>query len=195
MNEEIWKPIEEFLTYEVSNFGNVRSMPKKHIRKNAYRPYKTVEINLKKIIMLKFYVRKKNNNPTCVTVNLRKNNKTKVCRVHRLVLTAFIRKPEKNEEGCHNDGNPLNNNLTNLRWDTHHNNCLDMVKHGTKSLPPIKYGEKHHKTTLNENDIIQIRNQSYYHGLFVDLSKKYNVNAMTISRIYKNLSWKYFKEN
>ena len=33
-------------------------------------------------------------------------------------------------EGCHNDGNPLNNRLENLRWDTHLENCRDTIRHG-----------------------------------------------------------------
>ena len=37
MNNEIWKPIPEFEgLYEVSNFGNVRSLDRKIIQKNAF---------------------------------------------------------------------------------------------------------------------------------------------------------------
>lgn len=42
--------------------------------------------------------------------------------VHRLVLTAFRGPCPTGKEGCHNDGDHTNNQLRNLRWDTHRNN-------------------------------------------------------------------------
>ncbi len=36
-------------------------------------------------------------------------------------------------EGCHNNGNPADNRLSNLRWDTPANNCADKRRHGTIS--------------------------------------------------------------
>jgi hypothetical protein len=50
--------------------------------------------------------------------------------VHQLVLEAFVGPCPQGLEGCHNDGNPSNNHLSNLRYDTHINNCLDTVLHG-----------------------------------------------------------------
>ena len=50
--------------------------------------------------------------------------------VHRLVLTAFVGPPPEGTECCHNDGNPQNNRLENLRWDTHQSNLLDQAVHG-----------------------------------------------------------------
>jgi hypothetical protein len=52
--------------------------------------------------------------------------------VHRLVARAFLGPPvEKGMEVCHWDGNPTNNSLSNLRWDTRSGNKLDEVRHGT----------------------------------------------------------------
>src|SRR5690606_27256834 len=51
--------------------------------------------------------------------------------VHRLVLIAFVGAPPAGFEGCHNDGDRLNNSLENLRWDTHSANMQDTVTHGT----------------------------------------------------------------
>jgi hypothetical protein len=34
-------------------------------------------------------------------------------------------------EGCHENGDPTNNRLANLRWDTPGNNNLDKQRHGT----------------------------------------------------------------
>ncbi len=45
------------------------------------------------------------------------SNKRYTRMVHRLVLEAFVGPPpQQGAECCHNDGNPKNNHLTNLRW-------------------------------------------------------------------------------
>ena len=54
--------------------------------------------------------------------------------MHCLVLEAFIGLRPKNMECCHNDGNPQNNDLTNLRWDTKLSNAKDRIKHGRHRL-------------------------------------------------------------
>lgn len=64
-------------------------------------------------------------------VPLRVGNRYIFSYVHRLVLEAFVGPCPFGMEGCHNDGDPTNNNLVNLRWDTHKNNEKDKIKHGT----------------------------------------------------------------
>ena len=49
---------------------------------------------------------------------------------HRLVLLAFVGECPSGMEACHNDGDPSNNNIDNLRWDTRSSNIKDQVKHG-----------------------------------------------------------------
>lgn len=50
--------------------------------------------------------------------------------VSQLVLKAFVGPRPRGMEGCHNDGNASNNYLSNLRWDTHHENMRDVERHG-----------------------------------------------------------------
>jgi hypothetical protein len=52
-------------------------------------------------------------------------------RVHHLVLCAFVGPRPDGMEACHNDGDPANNCVSNLRWDTRTNNIYDAVQHGT----------------------------------------------------------------
>lgn len=47
------------------------------------------------------------------------------------MLTAFVGPCPDGMEGCHNDGDPHNNRLDNLRWDTRANNARDAIRHGT----------------------------------------------------------------
>jgi hypothetical protein len=51
--------------------------------------------------------------------------------VHQLVLEAFVGPRPSGMECCHGDGDPSNNRLVNLRWDTKSSNVLDRVRHGT----------------------------------------------------------------
>ncbi len=56
-------------------------------------------------------------------------------RVHRLVLETFVGLCPDGMEACHRNGDPGDNKLSNLRWDTHENNMLDAVRHGTRRPP------------------------------------------------------------
>ena len=71
-------------------------------------------------------------------VTLFQNNKRYYKSIHRLILETFRGKCPEEMEACHNNGNKLDNNITNLRWDTHKNNCADRKKYKilTKFLSP-----------------------------------------------------------
>ena len=59
------------------------------------------------------------------------NGGARVRPVHRLVLEAFVGPRPAGTECCHGDGDPENNRLSNLRWDTHESNMDDQRRHGT----------------------------------------------------------------
>lgn len=52
---------------------------------------------------------------------------------HHLVLTAFVGPRPEGLECCHNNGNPSDNRLSNLRWDTPLANRIDRKRHGHDS--------------------------------------------------------------
>lgn len=64
-------------------------------------------------------------------VKLSKNGIYKQAKVHRLVLIAFAGPPPDGCEALHNDGDPANNRVENLRWGTRSENVRDRVRHGT----------------------------------------------------------------
>lgn len=72
-----------------------------------------------------------NGRPGSVTVLLHFAGKPITKSVHRLVLEAFVGPCPFGMEGCHGDGDPFNNKLDNLRWDTHQANMHDGIRHGT----------------------------------------------------------------
>lgn len=54
--------------------------------------------------------------------------------VYTLVLEAFRGPRPPGFQGCHNDGDQLNDHLSNLRWDTSSENIRDQVRHGTHHM-------------------------------------------------------------
>ena len=109
---EIWKDIEGFEgSYQVSNFGNVKSLPKLvYVSNPKFTGYRQTKERLLKSGKTKMGYK---------LVILRKDNKSKSVYVHRLVAKAFIPNPNNLPEVNHKDENPLNNDVNNLEWCTH----------------------------------------------------------------------------
>jgi len=72
--------------------------------------------------------------------------------VHQLAALAFIGPRDSDKQVCHNDGNPSNNNLSNLRYDTYSGNQMDRLAHGTDNR-----GAKHGMAKLTEDAVREIR--------------------------------------
>lgn len=117
---ETWKPVVGYEGYyEVSDHGNVRSVFR-FVRGKSGKP------------------RPVNGRPRMawttrggyLRVGLSANGETRRFMVHRLVLEAFTGPCPVGMEACHGDGNPVNNHLENLRWDTKRENMNDRTRHG-----------------------------------------------------------------
>lgn len=120
--KERWKPVVGYEgAYEVSDKGRVRSLPRrvKHYKAKGGAVLKGRIIRLVSDGSMRQQV------GLCV------NGRPKQHRVHRLVLEAFVGMCPTGMECCHHDGNPANNKLANLRWDTHKANVADAQRHGT----------------------------------------------------------------
>ena len=144
--------------YQVSNFGRIRSVKTGKIKEQ------TVQDN--------------DNRPY---LGLWKNNKQKICRPHKLVMEAFVGIRPQGMECCHNDGNPQNNHLSNLRWDTSKNNHADKVKHGTTNR-----GEQCGTAKLTLEQVRAIRQDDRLQRI---IAAEYGVRDNTISRIKSGKRW------
>lgn len=98
--KEIWKNIDGYKNYKVSNLGRV-----KNIKRN-----KILSPILKSIGYVQF--------------GLSENGKSRCELAHRLVAEAFIPNPENKPQVNHKDGIKNNNVITNLEWNTVSENSL-----------------------------------------------------------------------
>jgi hypothetical protein len=159
MSDEIWQPVEGFEgLYDVSTHGRV-------CRDGRFlRPSKTRSGHL--------------------IVDLRRNNRRKMSAVHRLVLEAFVGPSPPGTEGCHRDGDPTNNHLANLRWDTRKGNEADKKRHGTDNA-----GERHGLAKFVEEDIIRIREARLFGATQPALASVYDTSQSRISLIVSRKAW------
>lgn len=120
---EIWLPIKGYEgLYDVSNFGRVRS-----VDRIIYKTSKNGKLysSIRKGVILSLKPNEKRNN--YVEVGLCKEGVRTNLKVHRLVAIAFIPNPENKPDIDHIDGNPLNNNASNLRWVTKSENMKNPI--------------------------------------------------------------------
>jgi hypothetical protein len=158
---ENWKAVVGFEgLYEVSDHGRIRSVKTGRIKAYTRHIYDTRPF-----------------------MNLWKNGKQKIMRPHTLVLTAFVGPRPQGMECCHNNGDPWDNRLENLRWDTPRNNQLDRIKHGTSNR-----GEQCAAAKLTEAQVLAIRADT---RLQREIAAEYGVRENTISRIKSRQRWGY----
>lgn len=156
---EIWKDIPGFDgRYQVSSMGRVRShmYPRARILKQVINARGRPKINL-------YLVGEPGNAVTR--------------EVHRLVLEAFVGPCPDGMEACHNNGNPLDNRLSNLRWDTHSANAVDKRFHGTAGK-------------LTPYDVQTIRTWVEGGARQVDVAQMFGVTRGHLNNIVHNRAWR-----
>ncbi len=107
---EIWKDIEGFEGYQISNLGRVKSLNYRHTKRE------------------RILQQKLSRNGYCQIV-LCKNGKKYTFVVHRLVATAYISNPNGKPQVNHLDECKINNCAENLEWCT----CKENINHGTRN--------------------------------------------------------------
>ena len=115
--EEVWKDIEGYENYQVSNYGRVRSLDRWVIDKGSVR-------------FIKGIIKKPNTiNGGYLQVPLWKNGKGKSYLVHRLVAEAFLDNPDNYKEINHKNEVKTDNRAENLEYcDRKYN-----VNYGTRN--------------------------------------------------------------
>lgn len=158
--------------YEVSDAGTVRSLDRV-VRSGPNRFTRQKAKIIKPTVDRLGYCR----------VYLSRDGKDKGIRVHSLVLLAFVGPRQEGIDGCHNDGNPSNNRLKNLRYDTEKGNMADRVRHGTDCR-----GTKHPRAILSEYDVLYLRTLGPKWRTST-LARMYGLDFKTISKARRGQSW------
>ena len=153
MSREIWKPIPEYPNYEVSNLGRVRSLKRNtpHILRPSFdkKGYPGVGLYINGIGTFR--------------------------KIHTLVAITFIGPRPDGMEICHNDSNPQNNRVDNLRYDTRVMNSQDAIIQG--SLKGL---------TLQQRKQVK---QKRLNGVLVKtIAQEYGVHEQTVLRTSRKIA-------
>ena len=136
MEGEIWKDIINYEgIYKISNKGRIKA----NIRKGGGGIMKTN-------VSTGYH---------CVSLRKAPNEKIKHFGLHRLLAVHFLENPNNLPVVDHIDRNPLNNNLSNLRWVTVSDNNLNQLS-GSICETKDKVGDKiytYYRVTYRENKI------------------------------------------
>ena len=168
--QEIWLPIQGYEgLYEVSNTGLVRSVDRIVIDKGHPSRRKGKYLSLDP------------NNKGYCKVWLWKDGQEKRILVHRLVAMAFLPCDEPESMVVnHLDGNPLNNNVSNLEWCTQGEN----LAHGYR-----RTGRLGNNSKLDANSVREIR-EAYAQGKYQrDIAAEYGICDSLVSMIVNRKTW------
>jgi hypothetical protein len=120
------------------------------------------------------------------SVQIRRGQDSTRVSVHRMVLEAFVGPCPKNMECCHfPDDDPTNNNLKNLRWDTHKSNVKDKDFHGTHNK-----GERHGMSKLTAEKVIDIRESHKTQSATLgELAKRHGISKAAVCLVVHRKRW------
>lgn len=168
--QEVWKDISSFEgKYQVSNYGNVRSL-------NYHREKRIKNLN-----------QRNRNGYNVVTFN---GISHKTFMVHRLVLCTFENKPlDYHLQVNHIDGNKRNNMIENLEFVTQKENVRHAFDIGLRT---IRRGCQIKNSILTETQVIEIKNLLKDGNMMQkDIAIMYGVHKATINDIHKEKNWKH----
>lgn len=170
---EIWKPVPGWEgAYEVSDCGRVRSVDR--VVENS----RGVRQRLKGRILKHGHTAY-----GYPYVNLCRDNSPVSREVHALVAAAFIGPRPDGYQVCHNDGDPLNNQAENLRYDSAKGNQSDRSKHGTD-----QYGDHNPIARLTWDAVLEIR-QAPSEITNKELAERFGVHAGTVGYARRGRTW------
>jgi len=167
--DEVWKEIPNFDDYMISNLGKVKSF-----KQNSDRILKPGT-----------------DNHGYYYVVLTNNNGKKVHKkIHRMLAEAFIENPDNLPNVDHLDTQRLNNDLSNLRWASHSQNCYNQNKKISKSSSKYK-GVCWQKQTQKWYARLMFEGKRYHLGCYaseIEAALAYNTAALNFFKTFAKLN-------
>lgn len=171
--KEIWKDIKDYEgSYQISNFGNVKTL-KRYI-KNKRNNLKIVNGKILKPVKNELYH----------YVVLCKNSKKTKKYIHRLISQAFIPNPYNKREVNHIDSNKKNNKLENLEWVSSKENKRHAVLSG------VRYRRLITTVTDKLTNNIYIFDTQHAASIYMGYKKTYITDCKT-KNVYENKKYKW----
>lgn len=163
--EEIWKPIKGFEMYEVSNYGEVRSLPRNGTVLKTRKLVGFIDSSgYHQVLLTEKQVHKK---------------------IHRLVALAFIANPENKPCVNHKNRIKTDNRVCNLEWCTHRENVVHAYQNGHKAQSKADHSQS--KIGEVESTIIQ---ECIGKGFTTkEIARYFNVSVNTIQSIKNRTHW------
>lgn len=170
---EIWVQLKDFEgLYEISNFGRIKSLPKKGSGKEFILKQAQDKCGYKK-------------------VRLSKDNKKYSILVHRAVAATFIPNLENKPQVNHKNGDKTNNNASNLEWVTNsenqkhaiHNNLVD-----NKKL--IEHVNTIRKKSIEKTSVKIRRSDGVVYNSISEAANDVGVDRSVISRVLSGVKGK-----
>ena len=162
---EMWRSVDGFVNYQVSNIGRVRNANTGQM--------------LKPVLNIRGYH----------AVYLRAGNKRSTKAVHRLVAQEFLETGSSSQVD-HINHNKLDNCVSNLRWVSNQQNAMNKTKtssNTTSKYKGVSFDRKRNKWAA----AIKINNKKKFLGYFVDekdAARAYNDKAIELFHEYASVN-------
>ncbi len=184
LDGERWSPIPGFALYDASTHGRIRSWNQRGVGRHGVRA--------KAPRLLKLAQRPDG----YVAVRIpRDDGVVKTCKVHRLVLMAWVGVPPTDPvngqwEASHMSGVRNDNRLDNLAWEPPKMNFRRQTPHGRRE-GSVRRGERHHNAKFTADDVEAIRRDYAAGGVSqYELAERYGVTQGAISHVLLGRTWR-----
>lgn len=171
---EVWKDIPGYEgRYQASSEGRIRSLD---------RPVRVVAHGTETTRIMKGRILRPGKYSPSGHVSVVLGHGAPGSPVHQLVALTFLGPRPAGTEVCHADGNPLNNAVNNLRYDTRRENILDVYRQGAAYKK------------LNMNDVQQIRKLLAEGRTGREIADRFGISPTCVTNIKNGRTFAWLKE-